>query len=124
MTTTEGREDPDAPALPPPGRRGATVVPESVVARIAVRATREAVARQTGTPDGPGGSARATATVHDGSARLGLTADLPYPVDIARTTGGIRRYVAERVGRLTGLRVDDVGLSVAHLVPDRTGRVR
>ena len=111
-------------ALPAPALRGTTLIPESVVARIAVRAAREALARHAGASPARLGlrAPHSTATVHKGSARLGVSLDLPYPVDIARAGGEIRHYVTERVRRLTGLRVDDVTVSVQRLVPDESLR--
>ncbi|MGX1761644.1 hypothetical protein ACWIG5_32840 [Streptomyces lydicus] len=54
--------------------------------------------------------------MHEDSARLKVSVDLPYPVDIARTCGEIRRYIAHRVSDLTGLRIDGVTISVQRLV--------
>lgn len=115
--------------LPAPARRGTTLIPETVVARIAVRAAQEAVARTAGaSPKRLGlGAPHSTATLHHGSARLGVSLDLPYPVDLARAGGEIRHYVSERVSHLTGLHVDDITVSVHRLVPDdgpRRTRVR
>ncbi|MFF9785180.1 Asp23/Gls24 family envelope stress response protein [Streptomyces nigrescens] len=111
-------ESTHTPSLPPPARRGATLVPETVVARIAVRAAREALIRHTGRPPARLGlgPAHSTAAVHEGSARLKVSLDLPYPVDIARTCGEIRRYITDRVSHLTGLRIDDLNVSVQRLV--------
>ncbi|MEU8915661.1 Asp23/Gls24 family envelope stress response protein [Streptomyces nigrescens] len=106
------------PSLPPPARRGATLIPEAVVARITVRAAREALIRHTGRPPARLGlgPAHSTAAVHEGSARLKVSLDLPYPVDIARTCGEIRQYITDRVSHLTGLRIDDLTVSVQRLV--------
>ncbi|WP_407555481.1 hypothetical protein QOM21_37035 [Streptomyces sp. Pv4-95] len=94
------------------------MIPETVVARIAVRAAHEALIRQAGqSPARLGlGPAPSTAAVHDGSARLTVYLDLPYPVDIARTCGEMRRYISDRVSHLTGLRIDDLTVSVQRLV--------
>ncbi|MFD7288805.1 hypothetical protein [Streptomyces sp. NPDC059863] len=91
-----------------------------MVARIAVQAAREALTHQGGNepPAHFGlGTPRSTVAVHDGSARLGIFLDLPYPIDIARACGEIRRYIAERVAHLTGMRIDDITVSVQRLVP-------
>ncbi|TKA01955.1 Asp23/Gls24 family envelope stress response protein [Actinacidiphila oryziradicis] len=116
--------------LPPPAERGATVIPDRVVARVAARAARTAQAQWAGlSPDRRRGTGLpdASAATHGGSARLGLSLDLPYPIDIARVSQRIQCDVAERVTRLTGLRVAEVTLTVRRLVtggrPDR-GRVR
>jgi hypothetical protein len=111
-----------------PGLRGATVVPEAVVARITDRAAYEALSRQSGGPPARLGlsAPRAKAVVHHGSARIVVRMDLPYPIDIAGACGEIRHYISERVSKLTGMRIDDVTVSVHRLVPSeslRPGRV-
>jgi hypothetical protein len=120
-------EGASAQSLPPPARRGATVIPDNVMARITARAAREALTRQTG--DAPArlglGAPRSKAAVHDGSARLRVSLDLPYPRNIARACEEIRHYIADRVTYLTGMRIDDITVSVQRLVPDQhRGRVR
>lgn len=127
----EGRDTVTIPArgLPAPGVRGATLIPDTVVARIAVRAAREALSRQgVVSPARLGlGAPRSRAVVHQGSARLAVSLDLPYPVDIARACGEIRHYIRERVSHLTGMRIDDITVSVHRLVPGqslRHGRVQ
>lgn len=107
------------PALLPAADRGATVIPERVVSRIAVRAAQEALAKHALTPSGhvklivP----RASVTVSSGSARLGLILELPYPVDLAGTSRQVQNYVGERVAQLTGMRVTEVTLAIERLVP-------
>ncbi|WP_406444180.1 Asp23/Gls24 family envelope stress response protein [Streptomyces sp. NBC_01613] len=112
--------------LPPPARRGATLIPDTVVALITVRAAREALTRHAGASTARLGlgTPRATASVHEGSARLDVSLDLPYPVDIAQAGGEIRHYITERVSHLTGLRVDDITVSVHRLVPGESLRRR
>ncbi|MGW1810725.1 Asp23/Gls24 family envelope stress response protein [Streptomyces fodineus] len=111
---------PPAPAagLPPPAERGATVIPDRVVARIAAQAARAAQYRRAAVPPGRGGPAapHASAAVLTGSVRLHLTMDLPYPTDIPRVCERIQQDVAERVAHLTGLRVGEVLLTVRRLV--------
>jgi len=119
----------DPHTLPAPGLRGATVIPEAVVTRITGRVAREALSRQSeGPPARLGlGAPRVKAVVHHGSARIVVGVDLPYPIDIAGACGEVRRYVSERVSELTGMRVDDVTVSVHRLVPSqslRPGRVQ
>lgn len=103
--------------LPPPAGRGATEIPGRVVARIAARAAREALARQAIPPSASQvlTSASASAAVHDGSARLAVSLDLPYPCDIARAAHQVQLDIAERVARLTGLDVSEVTLTVRRL---------
>ncbi|MFD3699652.1 Asp23/Gls24 family envelope stress response protein [Streptomyces sp. NPDC058646] len=103
----------------PAAERGATVIPDKVVARIAARAAREALAGQTGaTPARLGLAApRSTVAVSGGSARLGLSLDLPYPIDIAGASREVQHYVGERVAQLTGMRITEVTVTIQQLVP-------
>lgn len=107
-----------ASRLPPPTERGATEIPGRVVARIAAKATEEALSRQAGPPSQRQGSASpgASAAVHDGSAGLAVSLDLPYPSDIAHTALRIQNDIAERVAQLTGLNISGVTLTVRRLV--------
>ncbi|MEV7618164.1 Asp23/Gls24 family envelope stress response protein [Streptomyces sp. NPDC089799] len=88
------------------------------MARIAVRATQEALARQADTspfhptPTRP----QVEAAVGAGTARLGLTLELPYPTNLARASRAVQDYVSERVAQLTGMRVTEVTLAIEHLV--------
>ncbi|WP_374982422.1 Asp23/Gls24 family envelope stress response protein [Streptomyces fradiae] len=123
--------DPSAPAagLPPPAERGAIVIPDRVVARIAARAARTAQSRRAAVPPDRGRpeAPHASATVRAGSVRLHLAMDLPYPTDIPRVCERIQRDVAERVAQLTGLRVGEVLLTVRRLMTAADvgrGRVR
>ncbi|MFD3874848.1 Asp23/Gls24 family envelope stress response protein [Streptomyces sp. NPDC058623] len=114
-----GKAGDTALARVPAAERGATVIPDKVVARITTRAAREALTRQTGaTPAHLGLAApRSTVAVSSGSARLGLFLDLPYPIDIAEASRQVQHYVGERVAQLTGIRVTEVTLTIQHLVP-------
>lgn len=108
-----------------PSLRGATVIPERVVARIAARAGREALFAQ---PHAPARLAPptpdASAHVHGGSARLRLAVELPYPIDLAAAARELQRQVTQRVGRLTGLEVTEVALVIRRLLPEGSdGRV-
>ncbi|MEV6019179.1 MULTISPECIES: Asp23/Gls24 family envelope stress response protein [unclassified Streptomyces] len=118
-----------AAGLPPPAERGATVIPDKVVARIAARAARTAQSRRAGLPPDRSRAAApsADAAVRTGSVRLHLAMDLPYPTDIPHVCERIRRDVAEQVTRLTGLEVGEIILTVRGLVTtvgDNRGRVR
>lgn len=95
------------------------MIPEKVVARIAARAAKEALAAHTDTRTGHAKLAapHASATVGSGSARLGLTVDLPYPTDLAEASRQVQQHVSERVAQLTGMRVTEVTLTIEHLVP-------
>lgn len=103
----------------PPAERGATVIPEKVVARIAARAAKEALAESTDTSGAAVQLAapHASATVAGGSARLGLNAELPYPSDLVLASRHVQHYVSERVAHLTGMRVTEVTLAIERLVP-------
>ncbi|OEJ23367.1 hypothetical protein AR457_01305 [Streptomyces agglomeratus] len=103
----------------PAAERGATVIPDKVVARIAARAAHEALTDLMGATPAHRGLATpgATVAVGSGSARLGLSIDLPYPIDIAHTARAVQRSVGERVARLTGMRVTQVTLTVENLIP-------
>ncbi|MFF3413982.1 Asp23/Gls24 family envelope stress response protein [Streptomyces sp. NPDC002698] len=107
-----------AVGLPPPAERGATVIPDKVVARIAARAARTAQSRRAAIPPDRGRPAApsATAAIRTGSVRLHLAMDLPYPTDIPGVCERIQRDVAERVAQLTGLEVREVILTVRRLV--------
>ncbi|MGW1875429.1 Asp23/Gls24 family envelope stress response protein [Streptomyces sp. NPDC001975] len=115
--------------LPPPAERGATVIPDRVVARIAVQAARTAQSRRAAIPpdrDGPA-APTASAVTRTGSVRLHLTMDLPYPADLPQVCERIRQDVAERVAQLTGLTVGEITLTVQRLVTAggaNRGRVR
>ncbi|MFI6149717.1 hypothetical protein [Streptomyces sp. NPDC051109] len=95
------------------------MIPEKVVARIAARAAKEAVASHSDTSAALAELAapRASAAVDSGTARLGLTLDLPYPTDLADASRQVQRYVSERVAHLTGMRITEVTLAIEHLVP-------
>ncbi|MFJ3230819.1 Asp23/Gls24 family envelope stress response protein [Streptomyces sp. NPDC086787] len=104
--------------LPPPAERGTTVIPDRVVARIAVQAARAAQFRRAAIPPDRSGPAapKVSAAVRTESVRLHLAMDLPYPIDIPHACEGIQHDVAERVAQLTGLAVGEVTLTVRRLV--------
>ncbi|WP_030173830.1 Asp23/Gls24 family envelope stress response protein [Streptomyces sp. NRRL S-813] len=112
--------------LPPPAERGATVIPDRVVARIAAQAARTAQSRRAAVPPDRGSPAApsASAAVRIGSVRLHLSMDLPYPTDIPRVCERIQQDVAEKVAQLTGLRVGEVVLTVRRLMTADTSRGR
>ncbi|MFD7629538.1 Asp23/Gls24 family envelope stress response protein [Streptomyces sp. NPDC059851] len=89
-----------------------------MVARIAVRAAREALAEHAATSPRQAELAppRASATVGGGTARLGLTMDLPYPTNLAGASRAVQDHVSRRVSQLTGLRITEVTLAIEHLV--------
>ncbi|MER5472596.1 Asp23/Gls24 family envelope stress response protein [Streptomyces sp. NPDC002935] len=126
-------EGPGPPAravgLPPPAQRGATVIPDRVIARIAAQAARTAQSRRAAIPPDRSGPAapNASAATRTGSVRLHLTMDLPYPTDIPDACERIRHDVAEQVAQLTGFEVGEITLTVRRLVTaagSNQGRVR
>jgi uncharacterized alkaline shock family protein YloU len=94
------------------------VIPEKVVARIAVRAAQEALAEHAATSPlhAELAAPHASATVGGGTARLGLTLDLPYPTNLADASRAVQNHVGERVAQLTGMRITEVTLAIEHLV--------
>jgi uncharacterized alkaline shock family protein YloU len=104
-----------------PAERGTTLIAPGVVARVAARAAHEALVRETG--QGPArralGRPHSSVYVGDGATRLAVSVALPYPVDISRTCEEMAHYIAGRVGHLTGMRIEDVTVSVRRLVQDR-----
>lgn len=111
--------------LPAPAERGATVIPDRVVARIAAQAAHTAQSRHAGVPPDRGSpdTPSASAAVRLGTVRLHLT----YPTDIPRACERIQQDVAEKVAQLTGLRVGEVLLTVRRLMTaadTSRGRVR
>ncbi|MEW1912103.1 Asp23/Gls24 family envelope stress response protein [Kitasatospora sp. NPDC085895] len=114
-----------AVALPAAAERGATVIPDRVVARLATHAAREALTRlATGALRPDAGAARAQASVRAGAARLEVRVDLPYPIDISSAAEAVQRHVAEQVEELTGLSVHEVDLTVRNLyLAKAAGRV-
>ncbi|MFF7974822.1 hypothetical protein [Streptomyces sp. NPDC007905] len=101
--------------LMPPGERGALRIADSVVAKIAARAAREALAPL---PEGAA-SPRATVVVHHGTARVRVRLELGYPCDIGARCAAVRRQVAQRVGALLSMEVPEVAVRVErlHLTP-------
>ncbi|MFE9633371.1 hypothetical protein [Streptomyces sp. NPDC006463] len=95
------------------------MIPDKVVARIAVRAAQEALATQTDTSavHAKLAAPHASVTAGGGSARLGLTLELPYPIDLATASRQLQQYVTERVAHLTGMRITEVTLAIERLVP-------
>ncbi|MBL1110370.1 Asp23/Gls24 family envelope stress response protein [Streptomyces sp. 5-8] len=116
-------------ALPAPAERGATVIPDKVVARVAAQAGRVAQLHRAAIPPDRGQAAAPNASVisHRGSVRLHLAMDLPYPADLALVCEQIQHDVADRVAQVTGMHVDEVTLTIRRLVTasaKRRARVR
>lgn len=112
------RPDQGRPLIPA-ADRGATTVSDKVVARIAARAAHEALTTQNAAPPAQLGLAapQSAVSVGNGAARLALSLDLPYPVDLAEASRELQHYVSDRVAHLTGLSVTEVALTIQHLIP-------
>ncbi|MER5769921.1 Asp23/Gls24 family envelope stress response protein [Streptomyces sp. NPDC001985] len=126
-TEHDGGEDPGGR----PGERvaaadrGATVIADRVVAKIAAQAAREAI----GTVPEGGRAPHATVVVRHDAARVRISLDLDYPGDIGGQCGAVRRRVTERVGTLAGMTVPEVSVLVEQLHSPHTrgaagGRIR
>ncbi|MGW6459385.1 Asp23/Gls24 family envelope stress response protein [Streptomyces sp. NPDC055078] len=107
------------------GERGATVIADRVVAKIAAQAAREAIdaVPRDGSPP------RATVTVHQDAARVRISLELDYPCDIGGQCGAVRHRVTERVEALAGMDVPEVAVLVerlhsAHSRGAAPGRIR
>jgi uncharacterized alkaline shock family protein YloU len=115
--TAAPAENPAGPAVPaaggtvPAGDRGATVIADRVVAKIAARAAREALDR---VPEG-GAPPHATVLVRHGAARVRISLELEYPGDLGARCGRVRQRVAERVRELVGMEVPEVSVFVERL---------
>ncbi|MEU7580779.1 hypothetical protein AB0B50_24605 [Streptomyces sp. NPDC041068] len=94
-----------------PGERGATRIADRVVAKIAARAAREAVAAV----PVDGSPPHATVSVHHETARVRISLELDYPCDIGGQCGAVRRHVAQRVKALAGMDVPEVAVQVERL---------
>ncbi|KMO93453.1 Asp23/Gls24 family envelope stress response protein [Streptomyces roseus] len=124
-----GSADASPVAAVPPAERGATVIPDKVVARIAARAAREALAGgAAASPErGSPGTPSASVTTGNGTVRLSLSMNLPYPTDLATASRRVQQYVGEKVSRLTGMKVTEVSVVIEQLVASggpRQGRVQ
>ncbi|MGW4033532.1 hypothetical protein ACWEFL_30260 [Streptomyces sp. NPDC004838] len=107
------------------GDRGATVIADRVVAKIAAQAAREALV---GVPEG-GDPPHATVVVHHDVARVRISLELEYPSDIGGQCGDVRHRVTERVRALAGMDVPEVSVFVerlhsAHSRGAAQGRIR
>ncbi|MFJ2745577.1 hypothetical protein ACIO3O_38625 [Streptomyces sp. NPDC087440] len=106
----------------PAGERGATRIADRVVAKIAARAAREALAQ----PPQDGGAPHVTVDVRDMSARVRIGMELAYPGDIGAQCASVRHQVASRVSELAGMEVPEVTVLVErlHRVAPESGRTR
>ncbi|KNB52537.1 Asp23/Gls24 family envelope stress response protein [Streptomyces caatingaensis] len=114
-----------------PAARGATRIADRVVAKIASRAAHEALAEaaEAAGAGRPGEPPFATVTVHEEAARVRVSVELGYPVDVAGRCRAVRRRITERVRTLAGMEVPEVVVTVErlhspHLRHGGTERVR
>lgn len=113
-----------------PADRGSLRIADRVVAKIASRAARDALADAPRAVHVPrGGEPVASVAVRRGGAHVRLSVELGYPNDIAAVAGALRRHVTDRVETLTGIPVPQVTVEVERLHSPATqredrGRVR
>ncbi|MET9573008.1 hypothetical protein ACFYNW_10000 [Streptomyces virginiae] len=91
------------------GGRGATRIADRVVAKIAVQAAREALARPSGAHP------HATVTVHHDIARVRVSLELDYPSDLAAQCAAVRSSVVRRVEECANMAVPEVDVDIEHL---------
>lgn len=108
-----------------PEERGATLIADRVVAKIAAQAAREALTALPADCSPP----HATVNVRHDVARVRVSVELDYPSDIGGQCGAVRRQVAERVKALAGMEVPEVAVQVerlhsAHMRAAARGRTR
>ncbi len=108
------------PAAVAAGDRGATRIADRVVAKIAARAAREALADTSGAPP------HATVTVHHDIARVRVSLELDYPSDLAAQCAAVRSSVVRRVEECANMSVPEVDVDIEHLhsIHTRTGSGR
>ncbi|MER7764112.1 DUF6286 domain-containing protein [Streptomyces sp. NPDC097619] len=97
-----------------PAGRGATVIADEVVRKIARQAATEAL--PTGAPSVSAGSA----AIHGRTAQVSLRVALPYPAPLAEDAHRLQRHVASRTAQLTGLDITSSRLVVTRLTAGGT----
>jgi uncharacterized alkaline shock family protein YloU len=118
------------PVPVPPAERGSLRIADRVVAKIAARAARDALADAPQAEHVPIGTRpNASVALRRGSAYVRLSVELGYPNDIGAVARSVRLHVADRVRALTGMDVPDVAVEVERLHSPAThsddeGRVR
>ena len=138
---TVGPAPPAAPYVPAgrhrlqrePELRGDLDIADGVVEKIATAALGEvpdlggAARRVLGVAlgsDEPDGRPNVTATVSGASVVLDVAASVAYPAPVAPTADRARAHVIDRVGELTGLRVERVDIKVTALTRPQTASRR
>ncbi len=104
----------------PPAERGHLDIRDRVVERVAERAALEVpgVVRHSGTLGRVTGRdlPRVDATVAGGRVRVRLDVAVEWPNPLPDTASAVRSTVAERLAALTGMTVDAVDVTAAHVV--------
>lgn len=136
-TTVDLAPQPDTTLLPGPGgagtdpaERGETRIGNRAVERI-VAAAADEIGRTAGTSRrilgislGHSERPNAQAEVNGDVVTATVSLAVHYPSPVRQVAAEVRRHVMERVEELTGLRVAEVDVKVASLVPDLQPRVR
>ncbi|MFU8853219.1 Asp23/Gls24 family envelope stress response protein [Micromonospora sp. SL1-18] len=131
------------PGQPTHEELGRLHIHDRVVEKIAARAAREIAEAGKATPRvlgrslpgagrfgirraDLGAAANASAHIEGSVTRIELSISVRWPASIPEVTAQVRDRVQTRVSELTGLRVQEVGITVTDLVTDRAtgGRVR
>ncbi|MET3861721.1 putative alkaline shock family protein YloU [Dietzia sp. 2505] len=125
MTTAQTDLADRGAAADPVEQRGLTTIPASVVERIAEQVASE-YTHVGGAAGGLlgvgarrdfGSRPSATCDLYGTVAALRLDVGVAFPVDLADTCRGLRAYVRERVGELTGLQVGRLDIEISWLNP-------
>ncbi|WP_089009696.1 Asp23/Gls24 family envelope stress response protein [Micromonospora viridifaciens] len=129
------------PGQPAQEELGRLHIHDRVVEKIAARAAREIAEAGSATPRVLGRSlpgagrfgirrtdldtaGKASAYIEGSVTRIELSISVRWPASLPEVTAQVRDRVRTRVSELTGLRVQEVGITVTDLVTDRAGRAR
>ncbi len=124
------------PGRSPNEELGRLHIHDRVVEKIAARAAQEIAEAGSATPRVLGRSlpgagrfgirrtdqeaaGKASAYIEGSATRIELTISVRWPASIPEVTAQVRDRVRTRVSDLTGLRVQEVGITVTDLVTDR-----
>ncbi|WP_405580023.1 Asp23/Gls24 family envelope stress response protein [Streptomyces sp. NBC_01190] len=104
------------PTRTPAGDRGSLRIADRAIARIAAHAAGEALADAPGAELVPRAAApQASVSVRRNTARLRITVELGYPVDLGSVSQTVRRHVVRTVEALTGMGVPEVAVEIERL---------
>ncbi|OKI57853.1 Asp23/Gls24 family envelope stress response protein [Micromonospora sp. CB01531] len=130
-------EAPAGGSAPAHGGLGRLHIHDRVVEKIAAQAAREVAEAGSARPRvlgrslpgagrfgirraDQGAAATASAAIEGSVTRIELSISVRWPASIPEVTARVRDRVRTRVSDLTGLRVQEVGITVTDLVTDRT----